>query len=81
MLTACRESENYGNFRFIAVRQNEGSKLFFLLIWLPAGRQGRPATVRQADDVPIAIGECTVNASDYHILNRFLPFAGAIADI
>jgi hypothetical protein len=54
---------------------------FSLLIWLPAVRQGRPATARQADEVRIAIWSCTGNASAYHRLSRFLPFTGAIVDI
>jgi hypothetical protein len=41
----------------------------------------RPAKASQADDVPIAIGRSTGNAGVYHILSRFLPFTGAIADI
>jgi hypothetical protein len=55
--------------------RNDASDLFFL-----AYLAGRPATARQADDVPIAIGRSTGNASVYHILSRFLPFTGAIAD-
>jgi hypothetical protein len=42
---------------------------------------GRPATARQADDVPIAIGRSTSNANVYHVLSCFLIFTGAIADI
>jgi hypothetical protein len=45
MLTAHRKSKNYGNFRFIAVRQDDGIKLFFfayLPTCLPVGRENPP---------------------------------------
>jgi hypothetical protein len=43
-------------------------------------QRGRPATARQADDVPIAIERSISNATVYHILSCFLIFTGAIAD-
>jgi hypothetical protein len=50
-----------------------------LLIWLADPPQrGRPATARQADDVPIAIGRSPGNAGIHHILSRFLSFTGPI---
>jgi hypothetical protein len=53
-----------------------------LLNWQQGPPQrGRPATARQADDVPIGIGRSTGNAGIYYMLSRFLPFTGAIADI
>jgi len=42
---------------------------------------GKPATARQADYVPIAIGRSTSNASVYHMLSCFLISTGAIADV
>jgi len=44
-------------------------------------RRGRPATARQADEVPIAIGRSTSNANLQYVLSCFLIFTGAIADI
>jgi len=55
---------------------------FSLLNWqedLP--RRDRPAKARQAGDVPMATGRSTGKVSVYHILSRFLPFLGTIADI
>jgi len=49
---------------------------FSLLNW-----QEDPPRRGKADYVPIAIGRSTGNASVYHLLCRFLPFTGAIADI
>jgi hypothetical protein len=56
--------------------RNDASSLFFF-----AYLAGRPATARQADDVPIAIGRSTGNSSFPHILSSFLPVTGAIVDI
>jgi hypothetical protein len=63
---------------------------FSLLIWRQgearhseAGppQRGRPATARQADDVPVATERGTGDASIYHSLSHFLTFTGSIADI
>jgi hypothetical protein len=55
--------------------RNYAINLFFFAYWA-----GSPATAKLADDVTIAIGRSTGNASAYPILRRFLPFTGAIAD-
>jgi hypothetical protein len=46
-------------FRFMIIRKYATNLIFF------AQLAGRPATARQADDVPIAIGGSTGNASVY----------------
>jgi hypothetical protein len=56
--------------------RNYANNLIFL-----AQLAGRPTTARQADNVPIAIGTSTSNASICHILRCFLTVTGAIAYI
>jgi len=58
---------------------NDTSDLFFFAYLAP--QRGRPATARQADDVPIATERGTGDASIYHSLSHFLTFTGSIADI
>ncbi len=61
---------------FNLIIRNDASNLFFFPYLL-----GRPATARQADDVPIAIGRSTGNVSVYQILSCFSPFTGSIGVI
>jgi hypothetical protein len=60
----------------IMIIRNYATNLIFF-----AQLAGRPAKARQADDVPIAIGRSTSNASVHHTVSCFLIFTGAIADV
>jgi len=56
--------------------RNDASDLSFF-----ASLAGRPAKARRADDVPVErSGKLPANASVRHILSRFLPFTGILAD-
>jgi len=63
------------------IRNYATNLIFFAQLARSPPQRGRPATARQADGVPIAVGISTSKSSVYHIVSCFLIFIGAIEGI